>query len=34
MKIKVAVIGGGSVNWMRGLMRDIYMLKNVEGDLY
>lgn len=31
MKIKVAVIGGGSVNWMRGLMRDIYMLKNVEG---
>jgi alpha-galactosidase len=31
MKIKLAVIGGGSVNWMRGLMRDVYCLKNVEG---
>jgi len=31
MKIKLAVIGGGSVNWMRGLMRDIYGLRNVEG---
>ena len=31
MKIKLAVIGGGSVNWMRGLMRDIYCLRGVEG---
>lgn len=31
MKIKLAVIGGGSVNWMRGLMRDVYMLDGVEG---
>ena len=31
MKIKIAVIGGGSVNWMRGLMRDIYTLNGVEG---
>ena len=31
MKIKLAVIGGGSVNWMRGLMRDIYSLRGVEG---
>ena len=31
MKIKLAVIGGGSVNWMRGLMRDVYGLQNVEG---
>lgn len=28
---KLAVIGGGSVNWMRGLMKDIYMLKGVSG---
>ena len=27
----MAVIGGGSVNWMRGLMKDVYMLKGVEG---
>ena len=31
MKIKLAVIGGGSVNWMRGLMRDVYTLEGVEG---
>ena len=31
MKIQLAVIGGGSVNWMRGLMRDIYGLRGVEG---
>ena len=31
MKIKIAIIGGGSVNWMRGLIRDIYVLKGVEG---
>ncbi|MBO4355680.1 MAG: hypothetical protein J5850_02360 [Clostridia bacterium] len=31
MKIKLAVIGGGSVNWMRGLMRDVYTLKGVDG---
>ncbi len=31
MKIKLAVIGGGSVNWMRGLMKDVYTLENVEG---
>lgn len=30
-KIIIAVIGGGSVNWMRGLMKDIYMLKGVDG---
>jgi len=30
-KIKMAVIGGGSVNWMRGLMKDVYTLENVEG---
>ncbi len=31
MKIKLAVIGGGSVNWMRGLMKDVYTLDGVEG---
>ena len=31
MKIKLAVISGGSVNWMRGLMRDVYTLEGVEG---
>ena len=31
MKIRLCVIGGGSVNWMRGLMRDVYTLKGVEG---
>lgn len=30
-KIKLAVIGGGSVNWMRHLMKDVYMLKGVDG---
>ena len=31
-KIKLAVIGGGSVNWMRGLMKDVYMLKVLTGE--
>ena len=31
MKIKIAIIGGGSVNWMRVLMKDIYTLRGVEG---
>lgn len=31
MKIKIAVIGGGSVNWMRGLMRDIYLMDAADG---
>ena len=31
MKIKIAIIGGGSVNWMRGLIRDIFVLHGVEG---
>ena len=26
MKIKIYIIGGGSVNWMRILMKDIYAL--------
>ncbi len=30
-RLKIAVIGGGSVNWMRGLMRDVYMLEGVSG---
>ena len=30
-KITLTVIGGGSVNWMRGLMRDVYLLDEVEG---
>jgi len=30
-KIKLAVIGGGSVNWMRGLMKDVYMLSGIDG---
>lgn len=30
-RIKIAVIGGGSVNWMRGLMKDVYMLEGVDG---
>jgi len=31
MRIKIAIIGGGSVNWMRILMKDIYTLNGVEG---
>jgi alpha-galactosidase len=31
MQITLTVIGGGSVNWMRGLMRDVYLLDEVEG---
>lgn len=27
----LVVIGGGSVNWMRGLMRDVYLLDEIEG---
>ena len=30
-KIKLAVIGGGSVNRMRGLMKDAYMLNGANG---
>ena len=31
VKIKLCVIGGGSVNWMRGLMKDVYTLDGVAG---
>ena len=31
MKINICIIGGGSVNWMRILMKDIYALNGVEG---
>lgn len=31
MNIKIAIIGGGSVNWMRMLIKDIYALNGVEG---
>lgn len=27
----IAVIGGGSVNWMRGLMKDIYLIEALDG---
>jgi alpha-galactosidase/6-phospho-beta-glucosidase family protein len=27
----LTVIGGGSVNWMRGLMRDVYLIDEIEG---
>lgn len=30
-KLNITVIGGGSVNWMRGLMRDVYMLDEADG---
>jgi len=30
-KINLAVIGGGSSQWMTGLMRDVYLLDEVEG---
>ena len=30
-KMILTVIGGGSVNWMRGLMRDVYLLDKVDG---
>ena len=30
-KMKLAVIGGGSVNWMRGLMKDVYLIDGVDG---
>jgi alpha-galactosidase/6-phospho-beta-glucosidase family protein len=29
--LQLAVMGGGSVNWMRKLMRDVYLLGEVEG---
>ncbi len=29
--MKLAVIGGGSVNWMRKLMRDVYLIDEIEG---
>jgi len=31
METKIAVIGGGSVNWMPTLMRDVYMMEGVDG---
>lgn len=31
MEIKLAVIGGGSVNWMKALMKDIYLLEEATG---
>lgn len=30
-KLTITVIGGGSVNWMRGLMQDVYLLDEVGG---
>lgn len=30
-KMILTVIGGGSVNWMRGLMKDVYMIDEVKG---
>jgi len=30
-KIKLAVIGGGSVNWMKDLMRDVYLIDEATG---
>ena len=30
-RLNVAVIGGGSVNWMQGLMRDLYLLEELDG---
>ena len=30
-KMTMAVIGGGSVNWMRGLMKDVYLMDGVDG---
>ncbi len=30
-RLNLAVIGGGSVNWMRRLMRDVYLLDEVDG---
>lgn len=31
MQKTITIIGGGSVNWMRSLMRDIYLLDEVDG---
>lgn len=30
-ELNLTVIGGGSVNWMRGLMRDVYLLDGIDG---
>ena len=30
-RLNAAVIGGGSVNWMHGLMRDLYLLDELDG---
>lgn len=30
-RINIAVIGGGSVLWMKKLMRDLYLLDELEG---
>ena len=27
-KVNIAVIGGGSVNWMRKLMKDFYLMEH------
>jgi galacturan 1,4-alpha-galacturonidase len=29
--MNLTVIGGGSVNWMRGLMRDVYLIDDIDG---
>ena len=29
--INLTVIGGGSVNWMSRLMRDVYMVEEIDG---
>ena len=31
VRINLTVIGGGSVNWMKDLMRDVYLLEEIEG---
>lgn len=30
-KVQLTVIGGGSVNWMRKLMRDVYLIDEIDG---
>ena len=30
-RIRIAVIGGGSVNWMKALMKDLYLLDEASG---
>ena len=31
MKVNVAIIGAGSVNWMRNIMRDFFQIEDFEG---